>query len=150
MDHTGTHDDVARYEAEQDAVMDAQFLIQDLLDERNLNRKEAARLLGVTPARLSQLMRTDANPTLRTLAGILHVLGGSLNVTRKGNRAAAVDDSRSATQAHWAQEATESTPKRKPSFDFRTLLANDAKRIAVNNDNYAAPMEGQRSETFAA
>jgi len=153
MDHTGTHDDVARYEAEQDAVMDAQFLIQDLLDEQNLNRKEAARLLGVTPARLSQLMRAEANPTIRTLAGILHVLGGSLTVTRKGNRAASSDDCRTQTQthAHWAQEASTETPRmRKPNFDFRTLLANDSKRISVNNDNNAAPMEGQQSETFAA
>lgn len=152
MDHTGTRDDVAQFEAEQDAVMDAQFLIQDLLDERNLNRKEAARLLGVSPARFSQLMRAEANPTIRTLAGILHILGGSLCVTRKGNRTVATDDGRShMSQAHWSHEAApQSAPTRKPSYDFRALLASDSKRIAVNNDNNAAPIEGQQSQTFAA
>lgn len=151
MEHNSTHDDVARFEAEQDAVMDAQFLIQDLLDERNLSRKEAARLLGVSPARFSQLMRADANPTMRTLAGILHVLGGALCVTRKGGRAAS-DDSRShASEAHWAHETPpQISPMRKPSYDFRALLASAGKRIAVNNDNHATPIEGQQSQTFAA
>jgi transcriptional regulator with XRE-family HTH domain len=151
MEHISTHDDVARYEAEQDAVMDAQFLIQDLLDERKLNRREAARLLGVSPARLSQLMRADANPTIRTLAGILQVLGGTLSVARKNDRIATHTDMRCIAEAHWAHETFDHVaPMKKPSYDFRRLLDGANKRLATNNDNNAAPIEGQHSQTVAA
>lgn len=149
MEQNSTHDDVARFEAEQDAVMDAQFLIQDLIDEQNLTRKEVARILGVSPARFSQMMRADANPTVRTLAGALHALGGSLSFSRKCTRPAGSEDIRAHGHGHWSEESSMETVRR-PKFDFRALLANDSKRISVTNDNSAAPIEGQQTETFAA
>lgn len=74
--------DVALIEAEEDLVIDAQFLIQDLLNRKGLSRSELAKQTGLSKARLSQLMGSEANPTLKTVARILHALGvrGHLSV----------------------------------------------------------------------
>jgi transcriptional regulator with XRE-family HTH domain len=68
--------------AEENLVIDVQFLIQELLNEKGLTRTDLARLSGVSKARLTQMMRSEANPTLRTLAKVFHVLGDRLEVSR--------------------------------------------------------------------
>ncbi len=70
--------------AEEDLVIDAQFLIQEALTERGLTRTELADRAGISKARLSQLMRAEANPTLRTLARLFHALDDQLCLSRKG------------------------------------------------------------------
>ncbi|MFG1293765.1 helix-turn-helix domain-containing protein [Xanthobacter versatilis] len=66
--------------AAEDLVIDAQLMIQRALNERGISRAQLARQLGVSQARLSQVMATDANPTLRTLAQILTTLGYKLTL----------------------------------------------------------------------
>jgi|HigsolmetaAR203D_1030402.scaffolds.fasta_scaffold14164_2 Predicted transcriptional regulator len=72
--------------AEEDLVIDVQFLLQELLNDKQINRAQLASMTGLSRARLSQLMRSDANPTLRTLARVFHALGEELFVTTKKRR----------------------------------------------------------------
>lgn len=72
--------------AEEDLVIDVQFLIQELLDEKGVSRSELSEKVGISKARLSQLLGTDANPTLRNIARILHSLDERLDVGVKSRR----------------------------------------------------------------
>lgn len=74
-------------EAEEDFVIDAQFLIQELLEERKMTRAELARRVGISKARLTQLLRSDANPTLRTIARVLFALGEKPRLKRCSEQA---------------------------------------------------------------
>jgi transcriptional regulator with XRE-family HTH domain len=69
--------------AEEDLVIDAQFLIQEALIERGMTRSELAQRSGISKARLSQIMRADANPTLRTLAKLFYAMDDQLWLSRK-------------------------------------------------------------------
>ena len=75
--------DKERIVAEEDLVIDAQFLLQELMNERGISRAELARLTGVSKARISQLLSSGANPTLRTLATLAHALGDQVFLSRK-------------------------------------------------------------------
>lgn len=62
--------------AEERLVYSTQTLIQRELNKRGLKYRDLARRLGVSEARISQLMGDDAhNLTVRTLARILYRLG---------------------------------------------------------------------------
>ena len=71
--------------AEVDLVIDFQFLVQDLAETSQLSRTELADRIGISKARLSQLLGSGANPTLHNVARILHALGekASISVKRK-------------------------------------------------------------------
>ncbi len=66
----------------ENLVIDAQLLIQELLNERDLTRSDLAKLTGVSKSRLTQLMGSEANPTLRTLAKIFTALDEHLLLGR--------------------------------------------------------------------
>lgn len=69
-------------EAEEDFVIDAQFLIQELMNEHGLSRADLAKKLGVSKARLTQMMKPDANPTMRSVARVAHALGEKVRLRR--------------------------------------------------------------------
>lgn len=62
--------------AENRFISDIQLAIETSLAERRMTQTELARLLGVSSARVSQLLAGNgANMTARTVARIAHVLG---------------------------------------------------------------------------
>lgn len=63
-----------RIEAEEDAVLDIQFSILDLLRKQGLSKEELAKRLGVSKARVSQLFAAGANPTVKQIARIYDAL----------------------------------------------------------------------------
>lgn len=69
-------------EAQEDLVIDAQFLLHDLMVERGVSRAELARRVGISKARLSQFFNAKANPTLRTLAVLFQALGETVKLER--------------------------------------------------------------------
>jgi transcriptional regulator with XRE-family HTH domain len=73
----------ARVIAETDLIIDVQFLLQDVMAEKGVTRTELAKAAGISKARISQLFRAEANPTLRSLARLFHVLGEDLDVHLK-------------------------------------------------------------------
>ncbi len=61
-------------EAEEDFLIDFQFLVQDLINSRRISRTELARKASISKARLSQILSAEANPTVRTFARLFHAL----------------------------------------------------------------------------
>lgn len=129
-------DEVARFEAEQDIVLDVQFMLLDLIAERGLTRAQAAKLAGISSARFSQLMRADANPTLRTLAGLFLALGDGMCVERKSKR-------RQISKAgEWGSldDRAVALPSAKPLNRDMTRLVSALRRPSPGlNDNLAIP-----------
>ncbi len=90
-------------EAEENLVIDTQFLIQETLNDRGMTRADLARLTGISKARLTQVMKPDANPTLRTLARLFEALDDQLIVSRKNKKVAC--GRTLAAPGHWVSEA---------------------------------------------
>ncbi|UXN61561.1 helix-turn-helix domain-containing protein [Phyllobacterium zundukense] len=61
-------------EAEENALMDFQFAILDAMKSKGITQARLAELLGVTRARVSQLLSSEANPTIKLVGRALHVL----------------------------------------------------------------------------
>lgn len=68
-------------EAEENALIDIQFLIQELILEKGVSRAGLAERAGISAARLSQIFSSEANPTAKTCARLIHALGEKLAVT---------------------------------------------------------------------
>lgn len=71
----------AKIFAEEAFVVEVQSLIQELMDERGINRSQLADILGVSKARVSQIFSDNGNVTVKTLAGAAHALGDKLVIT---------------------------------------------------------------------
>lgn len=56
--------------AEESALAQAALAIADLLESSNLTQRDLAQRIGVSEARISQILCADSNPTVRTLARI--------------------------------------------------------------------------------
>lgn len=128
-------DDMARFDAEQDIVLDVQFMLLDLIAERGLTRAQAAKLAGISSARFSQLMRADANPTLRNVAGLFLALGDKITVERKSQR------KRASKYEGWDALMTDGRldgmAASKPLDSQLIRLVNNLRPSAVGNDNSA-------------
>ena len=70
-------------EAEEHLLIDCQILLHETIVSKNINRSELADKAGMSKARLSQLMRPEANPTIKTMARLFHALGEELSVAVK-------------------------------------------------------------------
>ena len=70
--------------SQEDLILDFTETICDLLEKEKISRKELADLLGKSKGFVSQLLKGDRNPTLRTVADNFHVLG--YKVTLKANK----------------------------------------------------------------
>lgn len=77
--------EVSRIEAEENLLIDFQFLIQELMVTKNISRAELSERSGLSAARLSQIFHSGANPTVKTMARIFHALGeaGRLNTVSR-------------------------------------------------------------------
>ena len=82
--------DERQIEERLDLVLDVQFFIQRLLNEGNISRTELATRMGISKARLSQIMKAEANPTLYTLADVFYALGEKVRIERVDAAAAQV------------------------------------------------------------
>lgn len=65
---------LAEIEAEERALTDFQFAIIDAMNERGISQAELAKMLGVSRARVSQLLSPEANPTLKLVGRALKAL----------------------------------------------------------------------------
>jgi len=59
----------------------ATFAITDHMEQNKITRAELAHRMGVSPGRVSQILASDENPTLRTLATVATALDGHIDVT---------------------------------------------------------------------
>lgn len=70
--------DPAIVEAEENLLIDFQFLLQEVLTEKEISLSDLAKKAGLSKARISQLMGPDANPTVRNLARLFQAAGETL------------------------------------------------------------------------
>lgn len=69
-------------EAEEDAVIDTQLIIQGMMQERGITRAQLGLRTGIGDAQLTRtVMCSEADPSLRTLTRIAHALGCRLVVS---------------------------------------------------------------------
>lgn len=131
--------------AEEHLVIDVQFLIQELLNEKGLTRADLARLTGVSKARLTQMMRSEANPTLRTLAKVFHALGDQLRVSRKSKtREKAVFDPTLFDLCSWDLEAAITRNETGLGKHSRVWLSEEIRRYETQavNENFCLETHG--------
>ncbi|MGY4399377.1 helix-turn-helix domain-containing protein [Bradyrhizobium sp. USDA 3315] len=105
-------------EAQEDLVIDAQFLLHDLMVERGVTRSELARRVGISKARLSQIFSPKANPTLRTLAILFHAMGETVKVER-----GCAPSIHARIEPSWTEDALQKSP------EVKTLSEKDATQI---------------------
>jgi len=75
--------DPAVIAAEENLLIDFQFLLQELISSKNVSRTELAELAGLSKARLSQIFSAEANPTVKTMARLAHAMGERIDISRK-------------------------------------------------------------------
>lgn len=61
--------------AEEMALAHTALAVAELLASTNTTQRTLAKIVGVSEARVSQILRADSNPTVRTIARIGHAMG---------------------------------------------------------------------------
>lgn len=59
---------------EEEAYAQVNVAIRKLLKDRNITQQRLAEIIGATPSRINQILNTDKNLTLKTLARIAAAL----------------------------------------------------------------------------
>lgn len=59
---------------EEEALLKFQFALIDAMNDAGLTKAQLAKALGVSKARVSQLLDSEANPTLKVIARAMHFL----------------------------------------------------------------------------
>ncbi len=123
--------DPAIIEAEENLLIDFQFLLQEALNTKRVSLSELAERAGLSKSRISQMMGADANPTVKSMARLFHALGETLCLSRSEIVEASLAASPSPTQT-WNWIETETGEMR---IDDRLVAV--VKDTAASNDNYA-------------
>ncbi len=86
--------------AEENALMDFQFALIDAMNEQGMTKAELAETLGVTRARVSQLLSSEANPTIKLVGRALAAVGLKAEYGRKSKPSAKVREVVSKSTEH--------------------------------------------------
>jgi transcriptional regulator with XRE-family HTH domain len=132
--------DLLSLEAEENLLLDFQFMLQELIHDKDVSRAELAKRTGISKARLSQIMSSEANPTLKTCARLLHALGEELRVTvkKKPQHVSHV----SGDNSDWQVDVDDShaVGRKRATVDDSKWIAL-LKEAMVSNDNYRNQVE---------
>ncbi|MCY1642111.1 helix-turn-helix domain-containing protein [Methylorubrum sp. SL192] len=140
--------DVRLIEREEGLITEVQYLVQELMNERGLNRVQLAELLGISKSRVTQLLGDNANPTLRTLVAVFDALGEEIDISRVSRRrqdATAVPEPEATSRDWCVEKQPDLIPARvgdhsEPGF-WQGLLELENTRWQVDpasNDNWGA------------
>jgi transcriptional regulator with XRE-family HTH domain len=131
--------DPAIIEAEENLLIDFQFLLQEVVTQKGVSLSELAEKAGVSKSRISQVLSPEANPTAKTFARLFHALGEEVSVSVKKKSKAATAESQPAkeTEPHQPFQWTEVQDLNVNVDDaqFVALLKEAAKDQSVSNDN---------------
>jgi transcriptional regulator with XRE-family HTH domain len=143
--------DPAVVEAEENLLIDLQFLLQKTLTDTGATRADLAKKLGVSKARLSQIFAAEANPTVKSCARLFHAIGKEITVCVK----AEVEPVMSGEVPDWRFETEDNVIGRR-----KRAAADDCKWVVLlkeaidSNDNYRNQVEiwagGEPNELQAA
>ncbi|MFZ3350798.1 MAG: helix-turn-helix transcriptional regulator [Xanthobacteraceae bacterium] len=127
-------------EAEENLLIDCQILLQETIVGKGITRSALAQKAGISKARLSQLMRSEANPTVKTMARLFHALGEELIVGVKGKvcQTECSPNAERTIEHHWNWSEASSVAAKVDDAQFVALLKEaSAKGAAASNDNYS-------------
>ena len=143
--------------ATEDLRADVQLTIQEVMLAKGITRSDLAKLLGCSPANVSQLLAEDGNPTIETIARVFHALGDSCKIQssflakEKPPRSGRVRHREEQAMVSWqvaGPAETESHGKKRqlqPTTELVMQVARDAARrqveVSVHNQNFVI---GQR------
>ena len=126
-------------ETEEHLLIDCQILLQETIHKKNITRSALAEKAGISKARLSQLMRSEANPTVKTMARLFHAAGERLVVSTRDENSRTVGDSSNPDDQAQAWSCTEEAPSvaaKLADAQFVAVLKDAAKGSSASNDNY--------------
>jgi transcriptional regulator with XRE-family HTH domain len=123
--------DASRVEAEENLLIDYQFLIQELMVAKGISRAQLSALTGLSAARLSQIMSPKANPTVKTIAKIVHALGETISVSTI-NKLAVIDSVEAANPVQWQWFDELEDPTSRQDVEMVAVV----KRSFASNDNH--------------
>jgi transcriptional regulator with XRE-family HTH domain len=137
-------------EAEENLLIDYQFLLQERMSQKGISNTELAERARISKARLSQILSDDANPTVKTFAGLFYALGERVCVSSSPLEQPHEPPVAQLPPARPEWEWTESVSVGKPiDKEMIALLKNSAKvideREMASNDNY---LPGVRVASF--
>lgn len=126
-------------QAEENFLIDIQFLIQELIDKKGMSRSDLAVKAKISKARLSQLLGSEANPTVKSIVGIFHALGEEPLITSRKKSATIkqIIAEATAVPSDWSWDSSavaETLPafKGSPSKEMVAVV----KEAVASNDNY--------------
>ncbi len=122
--------DADRIEAEENFLIDFQFLIQELMVDKNITRAELSERTGMSIARLSQIFSSEANPTAKTMARIFHALGETAHLSAI-SRQASEFASRPLKDDQWKLVEAVDLPAKRQDSEMVAMV----KRSMASNDN---------------
>ncbi|OYU91929.1 MAG: hypothetical protein CFE29_03530 [Bradyrhizobiaceae bacterium PARB1] len=128
-------------EAEENLLIDFQFLVQELLTDKGMTRAQLAERAGLSEARLSQLLSSRANPTVKTMARVFHALDVSILPVVKPSMKAQIADPLKASDEQWQCLPEAETP----GYRRDKAMVASLKWSLASNDNY-----GRNVVTFEA
>jgi transcriptional regulator with XRE-family HTH domain len=123
-------------EAEENLLIDFHFLLQEVMNEKGMTRSELAERAGLSKARLTQILGSEANPTIKSMARLFHALDEKVCLSRKPFDAEREGDGSQApsakeTEWQWGNARSEDRKHDKE-------LARIVKASFASNDNYAS------------
>jgi transcriptional regulator with XRE-family HTH domain len=130
----------AAIEAEENFLIDLQFLLQEVMTDGGVTRADLAKKLGLSKARLSQIFASEANPTVKSCARLFHALGKELSVCVKAR--AEQNDPTVNDVSDWRVETKDAAPsgRKRHTADDDRLVACLIEAF-VSNDNYRNQVE---------
>jgi transcriptional regulator with XRE-family HTH domain len=115
--------------------------------ERGMTRSELAQQSGISKARLSQIMRADANPTLRTLAKLFYAMDDQLWLSRKDKMVADSEN-----RCAWAEGNRSAPPAPSPKISkgiYQSIDCGTIRFSQASNDDTPQCVDSNGLETAA-
>jgi DNA-binding phage protein len=131
--------DLAAIEAEENFLIDIQFLLQKVLTDKGVTRSVLAKKRGISKARLSQIFAAEANPTVKSCARLFHALGEELTVSVKNSERKTPSMDENSDWRFDTEDTALDTRKRGTAGDDRLIAV--LKEAIASNDNYRNQVE---------
>jgi transcriptional regulator with XRE-family HTH domain len=106
--------------AEETAMAQTALAVADLLANTNMTQRALAERVGVSEARISQILCANSNPTVRTMARIGYAMGRRMAIEFK--------------RPPMAREEPKPWPRRPRSVPTQWESTNDEPEAAAEND----------------
>ena len=83
MSRTMNAEEIKMLEAEEHLIFDMQLMVHEAAARHGLTYSQVAERAGISKARMSQIMGSNANPTVRTIAKIMTAIGEKATIVER-------------------------------------------------------------------